>query len=53
MLQKLLKLQPSDVVTLIGGVLSILTVIVVANVWLIRTVVRQELMKFEERLNRG
>jgi len=46
-------MQPSDWVTLIGGVLSILTVIVVANVWLIRQVVRQELLKFEERFHRG
>jgi len=43
-------MQPSDWVTLIGGVLSILTVIVIANVWLIKSVVRQELRGFEERL---
>ena len=43
-------MQPSDWVTLIGGVLSILTVIVIANVWLIKSVVRQELRGLEERL---
>jgi hypothetical protein len=43
-------MQPSDWVTLIGGVLSIVTVLVVANVWLIRSVVRQELRTFEERM---
>lgn len=42
-------MQPSDWVTLIGGVLSIVTVLVIANVWLIRSVVRQELRTFEER----
>lgn len=46
-------MDPQNVVTIIGGCISILTAIILGNVWLIRTVVRQELVKFEERLNRG
>lgn len=46
-------MKPEEWVTLIGGVLSILTVLIIGNVWLIRSVVRQELLKFEERWTRG
>lgn len=46
-------MQPNDVVAIVGGCVSILTAIILGNVWLIRTVVRQELVKFEERLSRG
>lgn len=46
-------MQPDDVVAIIGGCISILTAIILGNVWLIRTVVRAELVKFEERLNSG
>lgn len=46
-------MNPNDVVAIVGGCVSILTAIILGNVWLIRTVVRGELVKFEERLNRG
>ena len=46
-------MQPNDIVAIVGGCVSILTAIILGNVWLIRTVVRGELVKFEERLNRG
>lgn len=46
-------MDPQSAVTIIGGCISILTAIILGNVWLIRTVVRQELVKFEERLSRG
>lgn len=46
-------MTPNDIVAIIGGCISILTAIILGNVWLIRTVVRAELVKFEERLNRG
>jgi uncharacterized protein YneF (UPF0154 family) len=46
-------MTPQDTVAIIGGCVSILTAIILGNVWLIRAVVRAELTKFEERLNRG
>jgi len=46
-------MQPDDVVAIVGGCVSIFTAIILGNVWLIRVVVRAELAKFEERLNRG
>lgn len=46
-------MSPNDVVAIVGGCVSILTAIILGNVWLIRTVVRAELVKFEERISRG
>ena len=46
-------MNPNDWVAIVGGIVSIFTALILGNVWLIRTVVRQELVKFEERINRG
>lgn len=46
-------MNPNDWVAIVGGVVSIFTAIILGNVWLIRTVVRAELVKFEERISRG
>lgn len=45
-------MDPQDYITIIGGCVSILTAVILGNVWLIRTVVRQELVKFEGRILR-
>lgn len=44
-------MQPSDWIAVVAGCLTIFSLIIAGNVWLIRSVVRQELTKFEERLN--
>ena len=43
-------MNPSDIVSLVVGMLTILSIIIAGNVWLIRSVVRQELTKFEARI---